>query len=204
MSEVQVYLAGEGRNDLGSRAAEPVHQRDTELGVIQALLRSVQPVGWCVIGAITWKQIRKFRACGPTPNEEQNVLGLILEADRAKAEVVAFLRDEDDDRRRHQPVADAMARAAQLYPNLDVIGGVAIPVLEGWILAMRGVHKTEMLSKAGAQRRLADERVETTEQMVQVVGAMRRDRLPEDAETLAKWLDCAAAVLSRRIVAAAS
>jgi hypothetical protein len=45
MSEVQVFLGGEGRNELGSWAGEPAYQHDDEPGVIKALLLRTQPEG---------------------------------------------------------------------------------------------------------------------------------------------------------------
>jgi hypothetical protein len=80
MSEVRVYLGGEGRNELGSRCGDPIYQDEGSLGVIETLLRRVQASGWAVIGAKKWCRIVKLRSKGPTPREERNVLGLIYEA----------------------------------------------------------------------------------------------------------------------------
>ena len=140
MSEVSVYLGGEGKNELGSRCGDPIYQDDSKPGVIEALLRGVQATGWTVIGAQKWCQIRKLRAKGPTPNDVRNVLGLVLEAKRAKAEVLAFVRDANGDPSRPQIIADAINEAKTKFPDVAVIGGAAIPVLEAWILARKARH----------------------------------------------------------------
>jgi hypothetical protein len=199
VNDLAVFLGGEGRNELGTRAAEPAHQTDSEPGVIVALLSQVRDVGWSVTGACTWKSIVKLRATGPTPNEERNVLGLVHEARRAKAAVVAFIRDANGDAERSQVLEAAIAKAASLFPTVRVIGGATIPVLEGWLLALLGTTKTEELSKTGAQRKLSKKGIaaKDTEAMVSAVSNAGLARIPPDAVSLRNWLERAKAVLSR-------
>jgi hypothetical protein len=64
-----------------------------------------------VIGATKWTRITKLRAKGPTPREKQNVRGLVLEAKRAQAQVVAFIRDADDDTERERQISAAIERS---------------------------------------------------------------------------------------------
>jgi hypothetical protein len=125
MNPVRVFLGGEGRNELGSRARESAYQTDEQPGVLQALLRRTQPDGWTVAGATQWKNIRKLDAKGPTPTEERNVLGLVVEAIRAESRVVAFVRDADDDADRPRVIANAIEKARQAFSYIDVIGGLA-------------------------------------------------------------------------------
>lgn len=201
MTDVGVFLGGEGKNELGSRAGAPTYQTDEDPGVLQTLLRRVENQGWTVAGAVKWADIRKYPAKGPLSAEERNVLGLVVEAQRSKAEVVAFIRDADDTDR-HKTIEAAIGKARSLFPNIDLIGGTAVPVLEGWILAMRGQHGTEKLSKAGAQKRLDDmgvDRENTTSAMVRVVTEADLERLPEDARSLRAWLDRARGVLPARV-----
>jgi hypothetical protein len=191
-----VFLGGEGPNELGSRARHPSYN-DDQPGVIEALLRRVQEQGWAVSGAVTWSRIRKFQARGPTPREERNVLGFVLEAKRAGAHIAAFLRDADDDAERLAVIKAAITRARELYPDVDVIGGVAVPVLEAWLLALSGEAKTERLGKAAAQSRLAARGVpeKSTAAMVQIVRDARIDSIPVDAAGLRTWLKTAEEVL---------
>ena len=43
-----------------------------------------------------------------------------------------------------------------MFPNIAIVGGAAIPVLEGWVLAMLGEAGTERLGKAAAQSELVE------------------------------------------------
>ncbi len=197
MTAVKMYLGGEGRNELGSRAGDPAYQTGDNPGVIETLLRRVEPSGWEVVGAIEWTKIRKFQARGPTQKEERNVRGLVEMANRADAAVASFVRDADADEKRTKTIESAIAKSAEDFPQVAVIGGAAIPVLEAWMLAMKGVHGTERLSKAGAQRRLSESGIveKNTAAMTDVVSEVDLDRLPSDAESLRKWVARAREVL---------
>lgn len=201
MKQVDVFLGGEGANDLGGRSGHPSYQTDESPGVIETLLRQVRQSGWTVSGAVQWSKIRKFQARGPSLPEERNVLGLIEAADAAKAEVVAFVRDADDDKDRPGVIDAAITKARETFPDIDVIGGSAVPVLEAWILAMLGRHGTEKLGKARAQSKLKEAGIEPkcTVAMVAVVSKVVREELPPDASRLTKWLETAAEVLERRV-----
>ena len=197
MSEVKVYLGGEGANELGSRCSDSIHQDASHPGVIETLLHRVQTEGWMVIGAMKWCRIRKLRSKGPSPNEERNILGLMVEAKRAKAQVLAFVRDSDNEKERPKVIAAAIDKAKLEFPDIEVIGGTAIPVLEGWILAMLGERKTESLSRAGAQAKVVDRGLaaKDTSAMVHATANFSIDKLPEDATSLRGWLDRARQVL---------
>ncbi|WP_394827548.1 hypothetical protein [Pendulispora albinea] len=199
--KVNVFLGGEGPNELGGRAGDPVYQTGTLPGVVETLLLRVQPDGWNVVGATKWSQIRKLRAKGPTPNEERNVLGLVYEAKRAGAHVAAFVRDADDDKSRPKVIEDAIAKAELAFPEVQVIGGAALPVLEGWILAILGAEGTEKLGKVAAQSKLDERGIarKDTAAMVQVAVDAALDEIPADATSLRKWLGTAANVLPRLV-----
>jgi hypothetical protein len=113
MTKVGIFLGGEGSNELGSRSGDPIYQNSTVLGVVETLLRVVQPDGWEVTGATRWSKIRKLSATRPTPNEERNVLGLVYEAKRAHSQVVAFVRDADDDTERAKAIDEAVIKALE-------------------------------------------------------------------------------------------
>ena len=195
MSEVQVFLGGEGRNELGSWAGEPAYQSDDEPGVIKALLLRTRPDGWKILGAQIWKSIRKYTDHGRLPanrgvirgsHEERAVLGLVLDAKERGAHAVAFVRDQDDDPERAKIIAKAINLAQTHWPHIQVVGDTAVPVLEAWILALMGETGSESLGKAKAQRILADRSITTTTRMV---GEVLSDRpVPEDATGLRSWL----------------
>jgi hypothetical protein len=205
MSGVKVFLCGEGSNELGSRCGLPNYQDDSQPGVIETLLRRVQAHGWEVHGAIQWKGIIKLR--GPRrriPREEQNVLGLVFAAKKKRARVLAFVRDADDDKNRPKVIADAIGKAKETFPEVEVIGGAAVPVLEGWILAMRGEHGTEKLGKAAARSKLVELKIPSKDSaaMVDVAAKVALEKLPEDATSLKAWQARANDVLPALVKAA--
>ena len=191
-----------GAEDVESRAGDPVYQSAAESGVIETLLRRVRSDGWKVVAAKQWCRSRKFKSHGPTPGEERNVLGLALEAKRAGAEILAFVRDADGDTARLKTIDAAVAKAAEIFSDLDIIGGAAFPVLEAWLLAMKHTHGTESLSKAAAQSKLQEMGIppkDTAAMVALVEGAPIEhgdiESLPEDAATLRAWIGRAREVL---------
>ena len=204
MSAILVFLGGEGRNELGSWAAEPAYQTDNEPGVMKALLLRARPAGWKILGAQVWKRIRKYTDHGRIPavtrslirgsHEERAVLGLVLDAKERGAQVVAFVRDQDDDPDRAEIIAQAIERACAQFSDIRVVGDTAVPVLEAWILAMMGESGSESLGKVKAQRLLSDRGITTTAKMVSEV--LEERPVPEDADHLRSWLDQAKTALA--------
>ncbi len=204
MSEVRVFLGGEGKDELGSWFGDRPYQNDSDPGVIKALLLRTQLDGWKIIGARTWKTCRKYTALHRPPSglqglirgdhEARAVLGLVLDARESGAHAVAFLRDEDGRSERIKPIEDAVRQAREYWPEMKVIGDVAVPVLEGWILAALGETKTESMSKARAQRLLEDRGVTTTADMVNAV--LSGTPLPQDASRAHNWLEKARTILA--------
>jgi hypothetical protein len=195
MSAILVFLGGEGRNELGSWAGDPAYQNDDEPGVIKAHLQRTRTDGWRILGAREWKGIRKYRGHGRLPShEERAVHGLVLDAKENGAQVVAFVRDQDDDPSRSEIIANAIEQARTYFPGIHVVGDTAVPVLEAWILAMMGEPGTESLGKAKAQRLLSERLITTTAKMVDEASANRP--IPEDATHLCSWLTQAKAVLT--------
>jgi hypothetical protein len=203
MSALLVFLGGEGRNELGSWAGDSAYQTDDEPGVIKALLLRTRTDGWRILGAQEWKGIRKYTDHGRLPadtrsfirgsHEERAVLGLVLDAKERGAQVVAFVRDQDDDPDRSAIIANAIEQARANFSDIRVVGDTAVPVLEAWILAMMGETDTEAIGKAKAQRLLADQGITTTAKMVGE--AMANRPVPEDAIHLRSWLVQAKAAL---------
>lgn len=195
--DVKVFLAGEGSNELGSRFGHPSYQSDDRPGVLYALLLRVQPTGWQVIGARDWKSIRKYRAGKASHADTHNVLGAALDAIEAHGDVLVFSRDLDNDSAREAGVNEGLARIPSISQHLEVIGGVAIPTLEGWILALLGEKGTEELSPSGAEAALVKSEVARKDgiAMADVVASAELDKIPPDARSLRSWLSRAQAVL---------
>jgi len=60
---VKLLLSGEGYDDIGDWAKEPMYRASPpETGVIEALLRKIEAGELTVREAIPWKKIPKFRA----------------------------------------------------------------------------------------------------------------------------------------------
>jgi hypothetical protein len=201
---VRVFLSGEGANELGSRAGHRAYQSDERPGVLHTLLARVQPDGWEVGGATTWASIRKYRVRGAAHADTGNVLGVVVDAIEAGCDVLAFSRDVDGDAERKQAIDDGIARIpeelfAQGPP--DVIGGVAVPAIEGWILALLGRRGTERLSTERAVRSLAESGVEEKDGPAMSAVAERADldAIPADAASLRAWIERAREVLPRKV-----
>ncbi|MFO0553027.1 MAG: hypothetical protein U0271_31865 [Polyangiaceae bacterium] len=169
---VKVFLGGEGAHELGDRINHPSFST-TKPGTLEALLERVRtarpnpandPPRWEVIGARQWKSIRKLRAKGPSPAEAQNVAGLLLEARERDADVLAFVRDSDGDSQREKDIHAAIAK--ERAGSVGIIGGVAVPVLEAWILAAQGKAKTGDFTKHNAQSQLGRT---STDEIVRII-----------------------------------
>ncbi|WP_437637073.1 hypothetical protein [Sorangium sp. So ce854] len=199
--KTRVFLVGEGENELGSRAGPPAFQSDKRPGVLFTLLSRVQPNGWVVGGAREWKSIRKLDARGAAHEDTRHVLGAALDAKEAGCDVLAFSRDIDRDPARREAVAEGMRRvSSSLSAPPEVIGGVAVPGIEGWVLALLGERATEELSPLRAQAMLAAKGMMPDDgaAMVRVAENADLDAVPQDAASLTEWIARARAVLPRR------
>ncbi len=204
MSDLKLFLGGEGKNELGSRCGETVYQSDESPGVIEALLRRVPPDGWTVIGACKWCNIVKLRARGPSPSDQQNVRGLALEARRAGASILAFTRDSDDDKARPRVISDAIRVALGDARSLSIVGAAAVPALEGWLLALLGEGGTEIRGKSAVQKAAQEKGIvaKNTPAMVEVVRSANFQAIPKDARSLRSWLNDATNALPAGAVGA--
>jgi hypothetical protein len=202
---LKVFLGGEGNNDIGTRWYQPMGDRP---GVIEVLLRKVRATGWRVAGARSWQSIRKYRAGGGLGKADRedahNALGLVLHAYEEACEMLAFVRDHDGDKIREWEilrVLDGIAgfRFAEEYRyELAIVGGVPRPKLEGWMLCLRGVARTDEMSRTRVDRELAAAQVElkATDQYVAVAEACV---LPTGDGSLPTWLARADATFRRLI-----
>ena len=203
----KVWIVGEGNNELG--AGDGYGGRDR--GVIEALLARVCEAGWECAGKQQWHAIQKFQAGGARlgahgHGDYLHVLGLVLEAQEHAADAVAFTRDLDSDPEREDAVIAALERIhAEDWP-IEVIGGIAKPAIEGWILALCAVPRTDEMSRARTLAQLAEHGVgaKSTADYVDVVeraevGEPGHFGLPSGAESLRVWLVTAHEVLTRLV-----
>ena len=137
---VPLAFAGEGNNELGSRALERPYQTDDRDGVLQALTRKIQPDGWHVRRGIRWASLTKYDPRRRVPAEVDNVRRAALDAEESGCAALIFSRDTDGDEDRARDIAEGVRLARESFP---VMGGVANPKLEAWILALQGQYGSE-------------------------------------------------------------
>ena len=162
MSELRVFLAGEGSNELGSRVGPRAYQTDDAPGVIATLLRRARAEGWVVGGARGWNSNGKrsfvarpnasfARGIGRARFEREDtriVLVVANDAIEAGCTVLAFLRDADKDEGREQAVQEGVEKIAEMFDaRLETVGAVVVPKLEAWVLAALGNGGTEGLTR---------------------------------------------------------
>ena len=202
---VKVWLGGEGPSEIGDRDRHD----GWRVGAVEALLRKVEPEGWRVAGAVRWIRIRKFTVGAARGRENHgdihSIAGLVNMAYEAGCEVVAFTRDVDADTERAEAIRRGIALAREIHhlAGVEVIGGPAIPALEGWILALLGVRDSESMSRKRVNERLAeqDHAGKHAEDYVAVIeqADVREDRLPPGCSGLCTWIATAREVLDRAI-----
>jgi hypothetical protein len=202
---LKVFLGGEGNNELGTRWYKPMGNHP---GVVETLLRRVRPDGWRVAGAIQWKAIRKYRAGAANRRADHadvhNVRGLALHAYEEACEMLVFVRDVDGESLREQEIYRALAsiadlRFADMYGyELAIVGGTARPKLEGWILCLLGMARTDDMSKARVDQELARTHVQPKSNVDYLVVA-ETAVLPTGTGSLPEWLARAEAAFRRLI-----
>jgi hypothetical protein len=197
-TDKKVFLAGEGPNELGG-FAHKIEYRNEEPGILEILLRKVKAEGWMICGAKSWKEIKKYRAGEHLSAEERNVLGICYEAKRNGYDVIAFSRDSDGKRERVTDIQNGIQSATLLWPDqLGIIGGCAVPCIEGWVLAILGNRHTESSSRARIEAQIIDSGIKPkkTTEMVEKIEQHGLANVPDDACSLTDWLESAREKLS--------
>lgn len=199
MRPVRLFLGGEGSNDLGGWAGPASYRQLDRPGAVEALLRRIEPDGWEVCGALEWRRIRKYVTGGRGVHADiRNVIALTLHAKEAGADVVAFVRDRDGDRTRAEAVRRGVDTAPTEIRDAPVIvGGVAVPKLEGWVLALLGHGAPDALSSGGADKALAERGIAAKNgaQMVEAIAHADLDTAMTRSPSLGVWLGRAYDVL---------
>lgn len=195
---MKIFLGGEGPDELGSWYNEQPYRTNesglTTDGILTSLLKKIQPTGWEIVGAIPWSKIRKYQAKrGLHDAEIRNVMGLIIHALDAGAEVVVFSRDRDKDTTRGEAIEEGIAKSRVEFPEVGIVGGVAIEEIEAWVLAVRGERRTEQLSRA--KEALEQKGITSREQKMQEIERCELENIASDAESLRVWIERARSVL---------
>ena len=199
---VKVFLGGEGKNDIGTRSQTPMGEQP---GVVEVLLRRLRPHGWHVQGAIEWKAIRKYQAGAAKRRadhgDERNVRALVELAYEDACEMLVFVRDVDNEPLRETALRRVLADLdfSDRPYTLAVAGGIAKPTLEAWLLHLRGVASTDALTRAGAERKLAELGIALKASADYLAIAEACDSLPTGAGSLCEWLDRARTLFAQLI-----
>lgn len=190
MTARRVFIAGEGRHELGDFCRDPPF-RSGAPGLVEILVRRVATVPVVVADGICWKAIRKYRFGGFASADERAVVGLHLLALEAGCDVVVFVRDEDGEPDRREAVKRGLAQARERFPRVSAIGAVAVQSLDGWTLAMLGHDRTESLKPARAKSQLDSLGSDSTEARVEIASKVALEALPADAASLRAFVDAA-------------
>jgi hypothetical protein len=190
----RIFIAGEGKTELGSWDHEPPYQDDSEPGVLKAFLQKVRNEGWAISAAVKWANIRKFKSGDHRSPEERNVLGACLKAKEKGCSIVAFARDTDCDENRESDIKKGLKAAQEKFgAELSIIGGCAKPCIEGWVLAFSSTLRTETFTTSKAcdtLKTMLDGEPHTT-RMVECISGSDLSTVANDALSLKEWLETA-------------
>jgi len=192
---IKVFLAGEGRCELGSRDGHAAYQSDAEPGVLQGLLKAIHGDGWAVVGAVSWKNLKKLRVNAPDRGDARNVHAASMHAAENGADVLVFARDRDHEMTREAEVERAIEEASRDH-RVTIAGGVAVENLEGWLLAIGGETKSESIrhpEKEMARIGLVEKNAPAYVAHIEKHGITR---VPKDAESLGQWIERAREALT--------
>lgn len=193
---MRVFLAGEGRDELGDWMHPPQYRRrPPDPGLLEALLRRVADDRFTVVDARVWHTIKKFKAGQHARPETRNVLGLMLEAEEAGCDVLVFVRDKDGDDEREEDIGAGIRLLTEGEHAPLVVGGCAVQEIEAWLLALLGERGSER--HAQAKEVLArGHRIAGLPLKVAVVEGADLDAIPADARSLRAWIDAARGVFA--------
>lgn len=188
---IEVFLAGEGPNELGGWCKEREYRDEhPNSGVLEALARQVAPSGWQVRDAIQWKSIRKL-AVGTKGKgaERKAVLAAQLHAKERGCAVLLFSRDRDGQKYAERQ-REIEAALSELDGSVAVAGGVCVERLESWLLAISGRTGTEDIRDKRADVELESLGIpaKDTAAMVEHVQRHGIAAVPPDAASLHAWL----------------
>jgi hypothetical protein len=133
-------------------------------------------------------------------DQSHKVLAVTL-VDGTRINAEAFVRDSDGNAQRVRDIEEAIGAHEAASGSADVIGGAAVPVLEGWLLSLQGELGTENLSKAAAQRLFQQKNgfLKDTVRSVEITAEADIPRIPTNAVSLNAWLNTATRVFAARI-----
>ena len=199
---IEVFLAGEGSNELGGWCTERNYRDDTpDPGVLETLARRAAPSGWRVRDAIQWKNIPKLGIGSKGKGvERKTILAARLHAKERGCSVLMFSRDRDGRKHtaRQREIEETLAELAS-DSEIAVIGGICIERLESWLLALSGRTGIEATGAEKTDRELEALGVPPKDTVAMVEHVQRHElaSIPSDAASLGAWLALVEAHLAR-------
>jgi hypothetical protein len=188
---IRVYLAGEGRSELGRFCDRPPYfDPNGAEGVLEALMKTLEAREWQVVAGTTWRHVPIFRVGGIHDAEAHRVCGHVQRALENNCSVLIFSRDRDGHGSMDDRIDAALSLCEHRFPALKVAGGLAKQKIEAWILLILGDRRAE--EYADPASRLAD-RHQTVEGMAAVARECKPDLLPPSS--LRSWLEKVLAAL---------
>ena len=191
---LKVYLAAEGMNELGDWCHTPPYRKaGGAIGVLEALLGRIAPEGWRIEDAICWKDLRHVAIDRREKADAMNVRRAALKAAEAGCDILVFCRDRDGEPTRGSEIEEAIAVCGTDWPELRLVGGVAVEKLEAWLLAMHADRRAESrqdpASALGRKKGLSTSKGHvTTTEMVEIVLRSDLTEAAARSTSLALWL----------------
>jgi hypothetical protein len=194
---INVFLAGEGPNELGGWSTERGYRDDRPApGVLESLARQLVPAGWEVRDAIRWKDIRKLGLGTKGKGAERKaVLAAHLHASERGCAALLFSRDRDGNTEREREIEAALAEIHD--DRIDIAGGVCVERLESWLVALAGRTGSERLRDGRVNEALTELGVPAKD-TAGMLGLIERHGLaavPPDASSLHTWIERVRAAL---------
>lgn len=185
-----LFVAGEGAGEIG-RWVEMKERRSTSIrtdGVLFELYARKRS-GGVVVDGIAWRLIPKYRAGGHLTEDQKSLKKLVVLAEEAGADVLLWARDSDRDPRRAKTLtATHHELRGEDGRSLEIVGGVAEPCLEAWIVGLKGLHRTpEKLSVPRLEEIAKENNLDGEGQMVELVRQCELDT--KSVPSLERWLE---------------
>ncbi|MGV3620943.1 MAG: hypothetical protein ACO1OB_09000 [Archangium sp.] len=186
---MKIYVAGEGRHEVGKWEEEPERWATTDRtdGVLFALFTKSGRVGEVIAGK-NWRSIKKFKAGDNATPEQKTLKGLALDAKEHGADVVLWARDSDGQSHRDKELAPAQEELRVTYAGtLTICGGVVTPAIEAWMIALSKTHPDpESLTTSRCEQLAAQHGFAREDQMVDLVSERELDA--SASPSLKNWL----------------
>lgn len=153
---MNVFLVGEGKDDIGRWAIDEAYRDTSSLGdgVIGGLARKTAPGGWRVSASRVHSRVPALRVGRHEGGEARKLRGAQQLARDAGCEVLVFARDMDN---QYTERSRALRAGQHLTADVGTILALVEPCIEGWVLELVGERRTQGWSRKAAQARWSEQ-----------------------------------------------